>query len=237
MQGNIPEYLEDKLITNFQISNRSTRGQSSSTDELTHGVPQGSVLAPLLFLVFINDLPTATSDCDVDIFADDTTVSVSSDWTEIDQLKQNMTENACNLLNWSSNNKMILHTESKTTTMLLPGKRLRAKLQTDQLELNIKLNQDTLQQVSSHKLLGLTIDEDLTFDSHIDNLCKKLTQRIGLLRRIRTFLPLKERELFYSVTIKPLLMYGSSVCQITQRTTSCLQSKQIRFSGICKQIC
>ena len=72
-------------------------------------------------------------------------------------------------------------------------------------------NDIKLEQVPYHKLLGVTIDEDLSFDSHTDSDCKKLAKRIGLLRSIRYFLPKPERIHFYNAVIKPALMYGSTI--------------------------
>ena len=63
----------------------------------------------------------------------------------------------------------------------------------------------------TYKLLGITIDSLLTFDQHVENLCKKVAQRIGVLRNIRRFLPLEQRKLYYNTMIKPILLYGSKV--------------------------
>ena len=62
-----------------------------------------------------------------------------------------------------------------------------------------------------YRLLGITIDHELSFDDHVDSLCGKLAQRIGILRSIRSLLHQNERVLLYNTTIKPILMYGSSI--------------------------
>ncbi|KAL9978815.1 hypothetical protein ACROYT_G016381 [Oculina patagonica] len=96
-------------------------GCHSSIRDITLGVPQGSILGPVLFLIFINDLPSALQDTVADIYADDTTVSYSTDyrlapWAVSDSLQSDLNK----LQKWSDNNKMILN-EKKTKTMLATG--------------------------------------------------------------------------------------------------------------------
>ena len=76
--------------------------------------------------------------------------------------------------------------------------------------LTIHVNSVELEQVQSHKLLGVIIDTQLNFNEHIDNLCKKLTQRIAVLKKNRRHLPLDRRLLYYNAMIKQTMMYGSS---------------------------
>ena len=78
---------------------------------------------------------------------------------------------------WSDNNKKILN-ETKTKTMLICGKRLYKKLSDQQLQ--VRVNHAELQQVHTHTLLGVKIDDKLSFDEHIDDLCKTLSQRIAV---------------------------------------------------------
>ena len=103
---------------------------------------------------------------------------------------------------------MVLN-ESKTKTMLISGKRLLKKMDSTTLMLNV--NSAELEQVHSQKLLGVIIDSQLSFDEHIDNLCKKLTQRIAVLKKIRRYLPIDQRILYYNAMIKQITLYGSSV--------------------------
>ena len=112
------------------------------------------------------------------------------------------------MLNWSADNKMILN-ETKTKSMLVTGKRLAKKMEQSTLQLHV--NSTELEQVSSHKLLGVTIDSQLTFDQHVENLCTKLSQRIAALRKIRRFLPLDQRKLYYNAMIKQTMLYASTV--------------------------
>ena len=90
--------------------------------------------------------------------------------------------------------------------MLVSGKRLGQRL-----DLTVSINQAELEQVSSHKVLGIVMDHKLSFHEHVDKLCGKLSKRIGLLRKIRTYLPLEERKLYYNAWIKPVMMYGSLI--------------------------
>jgi len=154
-------------------------GKLSSFQLLNHGVPQGSVLAPLLFLIFINDLPVGVigQNTTVDIFADDTSMSSSVPISNIHTLRSNLNTSFQQLDNWSANNRVRLNTD-KTKSMLIANERLRNKLTEDEKLLNIKLKISTLQQVSTYiyKSLGITIDHELTFDDHVDSLCGKLAQ-------------------------------------------------------------
>lgn len=95
---------------------------------------------------------------------------------------------------------MILNA-SKTQSMLVTGKCLPSQL-TD-CKLDIRVNGSQIEQIHTKKLLGIIIDDQLTFDDHVDYLCKKLARRIGVLRKIRAYLPLRER-IQYNATIKPV---------------------------------
>ena len=95
--------------------------------------------------------------------------------------------------------------------MLVTGTRLRAKIDSfDQMEIRTSKG-DILETTTSHKLLGVYIDSDLSFNGHVEQLRKKLAKRIGVLRSIRHYLPFSERILFYNTTIKPLFLYGGAV--------------------------
>ena len=152
---------------------------------------------PLLFIVFINDLPAAIKHSIVDIYADDTTLSSSADIEVTPQaISENLQKDLEETRVWSIKNKMVL-SDSKTKCMLVTGKRLESKF-SDNCSLHLKLNGTEIKQVNSQKLLGVTIDNKLSFDDHIERLCKKLTQKNAVLRKIRRFLPLEERKLYYN---------------------------------------
>ena len=97
---------------------------------------------------------------------------------------------------------MVLN-KSKTKIMLVAGKRLHKKMSSTSLTIHV--NSVELEQVQSHKLLGVIIDTQLNFNEHIDNLCKKLTQRVTVLKKIRRHLPLDQRIL-YAMQNKPWFM-------------------------------
>ena len=103
---------------------------------------------------------------------------------------------------------MILN-PSKTKALLVTGKRLDSKLNLHPL--NLTAHGNSTNQVKSEILLGLTIDSNLNFNDHIDTLCKKVSQRIGVLKNIKKNLPIKERILFFNSMIKHIMLYGSPV--------------------------
>ena len=84
---------------------------------------------------------------------------------------------------------MVLN-ESKTKIMLVAGKRLDKKM--NSTSLTVHVNSVELEQVQSQKLLGVIIDSQLSFNEHTDNLCKKLTRRIAVLKKIKRYLPLDQ---------------------------------------------
>ena len=103
---------------------------------------------------------------------------------------------------------MILN-EKKTKTMLATGKWLEKRMGNQQLQ--VKLNATELEQVNSQILLGVTIDSKLSFDEHIDDLCRKVSQRIAVLKRIKKFLPFQQRIAYYNAMIKQDMLYASVV--------------------------
>ena len=106
------------------------------------------------------------------------------------------------------NVSIILYTKS----LLVHGKRIPAKLDDDTpLRLDVKFNDSVIEQVSSRKILGVVIDSQMNYESHIDELCKKLSKHIGLLKNISPFLKQHQRETYYNGVIKPTLLYGSMI--------------------------
>ena len=167
-------------------------GVQSEYRLITHGVPQGSVLGPLLFIIFVNDLPHAVSRSIVDIYADDTTLSTSAQVFDLPAIQQRLQDDINKIADWTSENRMVLNA-TKTKSLLVTGKRLEKKALDK--DLKISCNGTEIEQVTSQKLLGVKLDSHLSFTEHIDGVCKKVSQRIAVLKKIKRNLPLAERKL------------------------------------------
>ena len=155
------------LLIQDYLSNRKQRvkvkGLYSSWGELGQGVPQGSILGPLLFNIFINDIFYHLSDGYLCNFADDNTISVTA--TNTDQLLQQIKTNTNKCIEWFKLNEMTAN-PSKFQAITIGNKDKNI----DHFEINseFKIKVD-----SNVTLLGVQIDKHLKFNSHMDNICKK----------------------------------------------------------------
>ena len=184
----------------------------TTSEQLTvkQGVPQGSILGPVLFLLLVNDMPLHVQKSTMDIYADDTTLSSSSNWKTIQSLNQALSLDLCKVERWASENKMYMNMQ-KTKALLVAGKRLRKRIVQDSGKLEVKTDNAEIVNVKNHKLLGMIIDEDLTYEAHVDELCNKLSKQLGLLRHISPYLKKNQRIIYFNAVIKPLMMYASQV--------------------------
>ena len=159
------------------------------------GVPQGSVLGPLLFILFINDLPLHIKHSNIDIFADDATLHNSS--KDIHNINNDLQMDVNNVLQWCKQNNMVLN-ENKTKGILIGTSQKLSRCQSD---LEIVINNHKIECSEYEKLLGIQIDKCLSFVKHIDYVCKNLTSKISLLCKIKQYLPLETRKLYYNAYI------------------------------------
>jgi len=146
----------------------------------------------------------------MDIYADDTTLSSSSNWKTIQSLNQTFSLDLREVERWARENKMYMNMQ-KTKALLVMGKRLRKRIVQDSGKLVVKGDNTEIENFVNQKLLGMIIDEDLTYEVHVDELCNKLSKRLGLLRHISPYLKKNQRIIYFNAIIKPLMMYA---CQV-----------------------
>ena len=137
------------------------------------GVPQGSILGPLLFLLFINDIPLSLHDTIsfVDLYADDTTIyEQQSDMTT---LQCNLQKSFNILHEWCRKNGMVLNTLN-TKVMLITSKKKKKRNNLHEGELSLKNNDINIKMTKSDKILGVYVDENLTWNNHYQHVSKKV---------------------------------------------------------------
>ena len=131
--------------------------------------------------MFTNDLPSASQHSTVDVYADDTTLSLPSDVTNgLTAMSSALQQDLDDVSRWSAANKMDTNS-AKTKCLLVTEKCIPCKL--DNCSLELKLVDSDIEQIDSQKLLRVTIDKQLSFDVHAEELCKKLCQRVAFLER------------------------------------------------------
>ena len=157
----------------------SINGFNSKLEHIHCGVPQGSILGPLLFLIYINDLNCAIRYCSVHHFADDTNLLNYNN--SVKRMNKQVNQDLKNLTNWLNANKICLNV-SKTEVVLFKSSR---KL-TD-VPLKLKLNGKRLYPTNSVKYLGINIDENLTWKQQISDIAIKLNKTNGILSKLRHF--------------------------------------------------
>ena len=172
------------------MTNRSQKttlkGSMSVPLPMSVGVPQGSILGPLFFLIFINDLPfylSSVSNASLTMFADDTTILTTG--SSVQLVERNLNQLAAEVSTCANINRMALN-RTKTKSMLVSSPQKLNTLLPQSL--NVAVNDSKVEQVTEAKILGVTFDHTLSWEGHVETLCKKLNSRITLLRRIRPYL-------------------------------------------------
>ena len=202
----------------------SVNGSNPNFLSFTCGVPQGSVLGPLLFLIYINDLPNASKKLTFYLFADDTNIYYES--KDLFNLIKIVNKELRLVKKWLDANKLSLSID-KTNYIIFHSSSVNVPSGSD-----IKIGKKHIKRVKFVKFLGLLLDEHLSWKYHLSELSKKLARTCGMFFKIRNLLPLDVLVCLYNALFLPFLQYGLIVWG--QTYASCidpifkLQKKAVR---------
>ena len=179
----------------------------SSAEPVYCGVPQGSILGPLLFILFINDLSDFIEHASVIMYADDTVLYVSHDNKE--KIESELNKDMQNLLSYFRENELIINLKPGKTEIMLFGIAKRLKTVGEQFQ--ILYNNQEISFTNTYKYLENIIDHHLNCSENFEKSYKKASGRLRLLERMRCYLTLKAARLVYIMMVVPLVTLGCTL--------------------------
>ena len=206
--------LQQRELSWFKsyLSNRKqfcrVNGVDSRIGDIEVGVPQGSCLGPLLFLIYINDLPQAVQDSTVSMYADDTSLCYQSH--DLTRLNEAINSDLRKLDTWLQGNKLSLNV-AKTHSMLISTKQKHNILKSQNKDLVLKIRDNELEVVKKTKYLGVQIDCSLDWKEQIKAVSSKVSRAVGFLRHAKSFLPEETLQTLYTGIVEPHFRYCCSV--------------------------
>ena len=195
---------------------------SSETSNITIGVPQGSILGPLLFLLYINDLPKSSNVLSFYQFADDTSIFYSSnnqnhtftvlndelanvsDWLKANKLSLNIRKTKWVNFNRNPNRGNSINKNNENSNSEIYDNTIN-------VDSNLYIDNNLITQCSSTNFLGVTINKTLTWKDHIDNILLKTSRNVGLIWRLRNSLHKENLITLYNSLVLPYLNYCNTV--------------------------
>ena len=189
-RGNALNWLHSYLTN--RIQRVETNGVSSNWQTIKYGVPQGSILGPLLFLIYINDLPLACKSLEVLLFADDTNL------TALNCSVENIEQDLNNVNEWLKANRLALNMK----------KTVRVNIGNSASNKDFCLSECIILTKPVCKYLGVFVDNKLSFQTHIDYVKQRLGKQCGIISKLRHYVPRRELLNYYSSNIKPIIQYG-----------------------------
>ena len=224
IRGIASEWLNSYLCNRSQFV--SLNGVNSDLQKVLCGVPQGSILGPKLFIIYINDICNTSSVLNFILFADDTNSFCTG--KDIVSLSTIVSKELVTLNTWFAINKLSLNV-AKTNFMVFGNLKFSSKF-------NISINNHEIDRVYSTKFLGVIIDHKLNWKDHVANVKSKLHKSLSIMYKVKNFLSECTLKLLYSALLLPYLNYCSEVwgkcCSTVLAPIVILQKRAIRI--ICK---
>ena len=215
----------------FYVGNRRqccrVNGITSNFENITCGVPQGSCLGPLLFLLYINDMPCVLKCSKVTMYTDDSSLAHSA--KDVKDITSTINAELENLKVWLHGNKLSLNV-AKTTSMLIgfTTHTINYELTAEPLRANFMISGEQIEQKPSIKYLGVHIDNKL-----LKAVASKVTRAIAMIRHTKKFLPKHTLKVLYQGLVEPHFRLCCSVWGTCGVTTRCnlekLQNRAIRI--------
>ena len=207
------------LIQSF-LKDRKQRtvlnGQSSNWGDISAGVPQGSILGPLFFLVYMNDLAVGLK-CNVKLFADDTSLFTVVE--DSNTAANDMNHDLDLISQWAHTWRMSFNPDPQKQAVELTFSRKKIEIKHPV----ILFNNIPVKKVVEHKHLGIILDSKLSFSAHIKSAISKTRKGIGLLKYLSNYLPRYTLNELYKLYVRPHLDYGdviyhipAKVCDLSQ---------------------
>jgi hypothetical protein len=203
IRGSEHKWFESYFMNRGQCVNHVTLSDSLQVDL---GVPQGSILGPLLFLLYTNDLSTVIGDASCNCFADDTVIYVCGD--TVAEVRSKLQACVQRIEQWYNINRLVVNA-SKSFIMLLGTEQRLKRIDDD--EFFITFGKQSLDSQSVVTYLGIQVDRNLNWDSHLVYLNRKVGPKLHLMRRLSTFLPESLLSQIYTTYLQPVVEYAATV--------------------------
>ena len=214
---------ELQLLTNY-LQNRKQyvifNNHESELTDITTGVPQGSILGPLLFSIIINDLKKISKKLRFFMYADDTTIYFNLEDFDSNNFEIEINAELQKVSLWIKKNKLSLNLD-KTKLMIFQQKRVK--------ELNIIINDTNIERVQSFNFLGITLSENMSSTNHVLSIKKKISKVIGILYRLRNTFPLDVLKTLYKSLVLSYINYGLLLWGIEVKKLESIQKRAIRL--------
>ena len=171
----------------------------SSAQNIMFGVPQGSILGPLLFIIYINDITHATSAGKYILFADDTSIVFTLGDDNNDHATKEVEKELVKVCDWFNANKLSVN-ELKTKVMCFKS--------TGDHNVTLKLNDTPIENVTNFKFLGITISNNLSWKAHVNLKCNQINKVIAVMSRLKNEISSQILAQIYRSLIDPYINYG-----------------------------
>ena len=171
---------------------------SSNFLDVLSGVPQGSVLGPILFNVFFNDFFWVFEKANVHNYADDNTLTCFA--KTIEDLVKDLEDESQNAITWFLNNKMIVNPDKFQAIII-------DKHKADHTNEELIIDNEVIKASNTVKLLGVCIDQKLNFNEHISKICKSAANQLGALQRLNHFLTFDQKKLLVNCYVYSYFNY------------------------------